>query len=477
MSGSGRPRARRADRRRSLPSVEKLATEAARLMPANGAAARTLLTELARSRLADRRAATTDKAGSAVSAKTTASTGAAGELHALAEEVAAAARRLLSGTIQPVINATGVILQTNLGRAPLSAAALDRVAAIARGYSTLEYDLERGARGERSGSLAGAFRALLGVPAVVVNNNAASLVLSLFALARGQEVVVSRGELIEIGGSFRLPEVMRISGARLVEVGTTNRTRLADYRDGITTRTAMLLKVHASNFQVVGFTEAVPASDVAGLAQERGLIALEDLGSGSLLPTEAAGLAHEPTVQDALGAGMDLVAFSGDKLLGGPQAGVVAGRSDLVARLGRSPLYRALRPDKLTLAAMEATLSDYLAGAADDLPLWRMLRQTAAGTRARATAWADQVDVGDVIPVESTVGGGSLPGQVISGFGLAVGSPGRRPSASTLAARLRRGTPPVVARVHEGRVLLDPRTVPTDQDADLVAALRAALRG
>ena len=449
---------RAADPRRSLPSVEALVEQAARLLAGNGAAPRDLLTSLARGRLEAARRAGGDEAG-----------------EKLAEAVAGDARRLLAGTITPVINATGVVLQTNLGRAPLSEAALERVVAVARGYASLEFDLERGRRGERAQSLAGAFEALLGVPAVVVNNNAASLVLSLFALAKGKEVIVSRGELIEIGGSFRLPDVMRISGARLVEVGTTNRTRIADYRDAITPRTAMLLKVHASNFRVVGFTETAPTAELAALAHDAGIVAMEDLGSGALLGTEAAGLPHEPTVQDALAAGMDLVAFSGDKLLGGPQAGVVAGRADLVRRLGRSPLYRALRPDKLTLAALEATLGAYLTGPAGDLPLARMLHQDAAATRARAAAWAEAAGAGEVVELESPVGGGSLPGQALSGFGLAVGETGGRPSAETIARRLRRGTPAVVARIHQGRVILDPRTVLPGQDGEVAAALRAAL--
>jgi L-seryl-tRNA(Ser) seleniumtransferase len=451
-----------ANPRRDLPSVDALAGAAAELLEGNGTAPRELLVSLARARLAQAREAPAGEAR-------------AQDAGNLALMVATDAGSLLGGAITPVINATGVLLQTNLGRAPLSEAALGRVAAVARGYVSLEYDVATGRRGERASSLAQAFAALLGVPAVVVNNNAASLVLALFALARGREVVVSRGELIEIGGSFRLPDVMRISGARLVEVGTTNRTRLSDYRDAITPRTAMLLKVHASNFQVVGFTESASAAEVAALAHESGLVAMEDLGSGALVDTAAMGLAHEPTVQESVAAGMDLVAFSGDKLLGGPQAGIVAGRPDLVRRLGRSPLYRALRPDKLVLAALEATVGAYLGGRADELPVWRMLRQNGAATRARAEAWAAAAGHGEVVALESPVGGGSLPGQAAAGFGLAIGTPERRPSAATLAARLRHGSPPVVARVHAGRVLLDPRTVLPGQDEAVVAALRAVL--
>ena len=238
----------------------------------------------------------------------------------------------------------------------------------------------------------------------------------------------------------------------------------------------MLLKVHTSNFQVLGFTEAVPMTELAELAHDTGLVAMEDLGSGSLLETEAAGLRHEPTVQAALGAGADLVAFSGDKLLGGPQAGIVAGRAELVRKLARSPLYRALRPDKLTLAALEATVGAYLRGTPDELPVWQMIRKDAAATRSQALKWADRLHTGEVVSLESTVGGGSLPGQTMAGFGLAVGTRGARPSAATIAARLRRGNPPVIARINDGRVLLDPRTVLRGQDTALVAAVEAALR-
>jgi L-seryl-tRNA(Ser) seleniumtransferase len=466
-----------ADVRRRLPAVEALvAAVESRLKDAPGGSPdRAVVTRMVRRRVEALR----ESVDGAVAGDPT-------DLQALAESLAAEAASLIGGTLRPVINASGVVLQTNLGRAPLSEGAGRRLQLVGMGYSNLEYDLAAGRRGERSRSLAGSFAALLGVPAIVVNNNAASLVLALSELARGREVVVSRGELIEIGGSFRLPDVMRITGARLVEVGTTNRTRLADYRDAITPRTAMLLKVHTSNFQVVGFVQSVPVSELAPLARERALVMMDDLGSGSLLPTETAGLAHEPTVQDALAAGADLVAFSGDKLLGGPQAGIVAGRPDLVSRLGKSVLYRALRPDKLTLVGLEATLGSYLRGAAaEELPLWRMLTESAESTRARAAAWARTVGkaVGDAVPqdvveVESAVGGGSLPGQTLKGYALAVGQAGRRPSAATLADRLRHGFPAVVGRVQGGRLLLDPRTVISPrEDDDLATALIAALRG
>jgi L-seryl-tRNA(Ser) seleniumtransferase len=465
-----------ADVRRRLPSVESLvAAVEGRLRDIPGESPdRAALTRIVRTRVEAMRQAALGAAGDSP------------DFDSMEQAVAAAAKSLVQGSLRPVINASGVLLQTNLGRAPLSDAAIGRIQLVGTGYSNLEYDLAGGRRGERAQSLAATFLALLGVPAVVVNNNAASLVLALSELARGRDVVVSRGELVEIGGSFRLPDVMRITGARLVEVGTTNRTRLADYREAITSRTAMLLKVHTSNFQVVGFVQSAPVAELSVLARESGLLLMEDLGSGSLLATEAAGLAHEPTVQDVLAAGADLVAFSGDKLLGGPQAGIVAGRAELVSRLGKSALYRAVRPDKLTLAGLEATLGSYLRGAAaDELPLWRMLGESAESTRARAVAWSKAIvdalgdSVGlDIVEVESAVGGGSLPGQTLSGYALAVGRSGRRPSAATLSERLRNGSPAVIGRVQGGRLILDPRTViAPGEDGELATALIAALRG
>ncbi|MGI8607714.1 MAG: L-seryl-tRNA(Sec) selenium transferase [Candidatus Dormibacteria bacterium] len=394
-----------------------------------------------------------------------------------ADRLARAAADLGDGRLRRVINASGVVLQTNLGRSPLSADAVDSVRALAGGYLDLEYDLVPGRRGERATRLGSALQALLGAPGMVVNNNAAALLLCLFALARGREVVVSRGELVEIGGSFRLPDVMRLSGARLVEVGTTNRTRIADYAQAITSKTAMLLKVHTSNFRVVGFTEAASSAELAIVARERGILLIEDLGSGALLDTGGGGLGHEPTVIEALAAGVDLVCFSADKLLGGPQAGIVAGREELVARLRSSPLYRALRPDKMTLAALQATLAAYLRGDAEStVPLWRMLRMTAAETHTRAESWAKALGdaATEVVAVESPVGGGSLPGQVLQGFALAV-RPSGAGSVSKLATRLRTGETAVVARVSDERVILDPRTVASTDDAALVAAVRAAL--
>jgi L-seryl-tRNA(Ser) seleniumtransferase len=409
------------------------------------------------------------------------------DVAAEADHLAHTAMELGDGRLRRVINASGVVLQTNLGRSPLSPSALDAVRDLAGGYADLEFDLTGGRRGERATRLAAALEAVLGAPGVVVNNNAAALLLCLFTLARGREVVVSRGELVEIGGSFRLPDVMKLSGARLVEVGTTNRTRAADYADAISPRTALLLKVHTSNFRVVGFTESASTAELSALAQERGVHLLEDIGSGALLDTAAGGLGHEPTVQEALAGGAHLVAFSGDKLLGGPQAGVVVGREDLVSRLGKSPLYRALRPDKMTLAALQATLAAYIRGDAEtELPLWRMVRMSAEETRSRAQAWADALPgVGaEVVDVESPVGGGSLPGQALKGFALALPGAAQRAtsrqatprrSSARLAELLRTGDPAVVPRVSDNHVLLDPRTVAPADDQALLAAVRAAL--
>src|SRR5438445_2372869 len=397
-----------ADPRRRLPSVEALVQEAERqwprLSPDKQAAPRRLLTSLARAQVADLRARKQTPQPS--------------ELKQLGREVVLDTLQLLQGTLRPLINATGVILQTNLGRGVLSEAAVERVLRVARGYLNLEYDVVEGKRGDRARSLRNVFMALVGSPALVVNNNAASLLLVLAALAKGKEVIVSRGELIEIGGSFRLPDVMRLSGAKLVEVGTTNRTRLEDYRKAITEKTAMVLKVHTSNYRVVGFAESVTIIELAALAQRKNLLAVEDLGSGSLLDTSKAGFSHEPTVQEALRDGADLVCFSGDKLLGGPPAGIIGSRTELIDRVGKHPMYRVVRPDKLTLAALEATLSTYLRGVAnEELPVWQMLMTGSRETKRRAQAWADAIndDRCEIVPVTSAAGGGSLPGETLPG--------------------------------------------------------------
>ncbi len=416
----------------------------------------------------------------------------AARLAHLDQEVAAETRELLGLSLRPVINATGVVLHTNLGRAPLSRGAAERVAAVATGYSNLEFDLGRGARGRRDVHAAKFLDRLLGAEAsLVVNNNAAAVLLVLNTLAAGPagggaggEVVVSRGELIEIGESFRIPDILVRSGARLVEVGTTNRTRLADYARAITRQTRLVLRVHPSNFRLVGFTERPALAELVQLARRKRLPLVEDLGSGLLVDLAPQGL-DEPLAAASLAAGVDLVTFSGDKLLGGPQAGILAGKKKLVEACRRNPLFRALRVDKMTYAALEATLASYLRGAADDVPAVRMIRLTAdeIGARAEALraelapALAGRADV-SVRAGESVAGGGSTPGAALP-TRLLVTAP-RAMSAAELAARLRRpdasGRPPVIARVEADRVLFDLRTVFPEQEAALAGALRAALR-
>jgi L-seryl-tRNA(Ser) seleniumtransferase len=374
-------------------------------------------------------------------------------------EVMAARRPALRRTL----NATGVLVHTNLGRAPLPEAALERIREVGRGYSNLEYDLTSGARGSRQDHIAALLRRLTGAEAaLVVNNNAAAVLLALAALAEGREVVVSRGELIEIGDGFRIPEVLERSGARLLEVGTTNRTRATDYERAIGPETALLLRVHQSNFRLVGFTELPAVAELAAVAMRHALPLVEDLGSGVLLD-----VTDEPSVRASLEAGADLVCFSGDKLLGGPQAGIVVGRAELVERLRRHPLQRAVRADKLTLAALEGTLGLYRdpERALREVPVLRMLLEPADAVRARAERLAGLVD-GAVEETVARVGGGALPLAELPSFACAV--------EEELAARLRQSEPPVVGIVRDGRLLLDCRTL-TDAEVDEVAeAVRAA---
>lgn len=397
-----------------------------------------------------------------------------------ARTVAAASRGSVPA-LTPVINATGVIINTNLGRAPLSDAAVAAMEAVARGYSNLEYDLASGERGSRQTHVRQLLREVIGAEdALVVNNNAGAVLVVLSGLAAGREVVVSRGELVEIGGGFRVPDVMRQGGARLIEVGTTNRTRVADYAAAIGPETAALLAVHPSNFRVIGFTEAPSRKELADLAHAHGLPLVDDVGSGCLLPTERWGLAHEPTPMESLAAGADVVCFSADKLLGGPQAGIIAGRGEIIARLAAHPLMRALRIDKLTLAALEATLRQYRDGTAErDVPVWRMIATPVEVLRTRADDWARRLrgTAARVTTVagESTIGGGSLPGETLATVLCAIEIQAGEAEIGTLAARLRHGSPAVVGRVARGQLLLDPRTVAPEHDEDLVRAVRAAL--
>ena len=384
-----------------------------------------------------------------------------GDLAAALEAELAAVRR---PALRRVLNATGVIVHTNLGRAPLPATALERVADAARGYSNLEYDLAAGERGSRQDHVAGLLGRLTGAEsAIVVNNNAGAMLLALAALAEGREVLVSRGELIEIGDGFRIPDVLARSGARLVEVGTTNRTRASDYEQAMRPETALILRVHQSNFRVVGFTELPSLADLAEVARRHQLPLIDDLGSGALVD-----LADEPTVRASLAAGADLVCISGDKLLGGPQAGIVVGRAELVEKLRRHPLHRALRIDKLGLAALEGTLQLYLdpARALREVPVLRMLREDAALVRARAERLAEATN-GEVEETVARVGGGALPLAELPSFACAV--------EESLAAALRAHEPPVVGIVRDGRLLLDCRTL-DDDEAGLVAAAVAACR-
>ncbi|TME85293.1 MAG: L-seryl-tRNA(Sec) selenium transferase [Chloroflexi bacterium] len=380
--------------------------------------------------------------------------------------------------LRPVVNATGVILHTNLGRAPLAPAAAEAAAAIAGRYSTLEFDPQTGRRGRRHDLAADLLRHLSGAEgAAVVNNCAAAVLLMLTALAKGKEVIVARGELVEIGGGFRMPDVMRLSGARMVEVGTTNRTRAEDYAAAITPRTAVIMKVHASNFQVIGFTETVELKDLATIARQHQLLLLHDLGSGALLETAAYGLAEEPRIQDSLLSGADLVACSADKLLGGPQAGLLLGSAALVDRVMKHPLARAVRVDKMTLAALIATLDLYLTQSIAGLPIWEMLGASAESIAARARAWLSRLTergaLAEIVAAESTVGGGSLPGERLPTTALAI-TPRRR-GAADLLRRLREHEPPVIGRIVEERVLLDPRTVLPGEDDVIVEAVIAAL--
>jgi L-seryl-tRNA(Ser) seleniumtransferase len=369
-----------------------------------------------------------------------------------------------SPRLRRVLNATGVIVHTNLGRAPLAHAALERVDEVARGYSNLEYDLTSGTRGSRQDHAADILRRLTGAEAaLVVNNNAAAVMLALAALAEGRDVLVSRGELIEIGDGFRIPDVLARSGARLREVGTTNRTRAADYENAITADTAVLLRVHQSNFRVVGFTEQPTVEQLAAVAKRHELPLVDDLGSGVLVE-----LSDEPSAKESLAAGADLVTFSGDKLLGGPQAGIIVGRADLVEGLRKHPLQRALRADKLTLAALEGTLALYLdpARAAREIPVLRMLKEDAGAVRVRAERLASLVG-GAVEETVARVGGGALPLAEIPSFACAV--------EEELATPLRSAEPPVIGIVRDGKLLLDCRTL-SDEDVDEAAHAVAAAR-
>ena len=397
-------------------------------------------------------------------------------------EVARIANELARPALRRVINATGVVLHTNLGRAPLAAAARAAIDEVARGYSNLEYDLAKGERGSRHDHLRELLRELTGAEdALVVNNNAAATVLGLAALATDREIIVSRGELIEIGGSFRLPEILKLSRGVLVEVGTTNKTHRRDYEGAIGPATGLLLKVHRSNFAIVGFTSEVSAEELVELGKAKRVATMIDLGSGAFVDRatqRAWGLPDEPTVAETVATGADLVTFSGDKLLGGPQAGIVVGKHAAVETARKHPLMRALRPDKLTLAALAATFSLYRTHALAEIPTTRMLGATSDALRARAEALATAIGsvaglAIAVSPCTSAVGGGAMPTAQLASFAVTIA--GR--SADDLDRELRRAPVPVVARIEDGRLWLDVRTISADEHADVVAAVRGLARG
>jgi L-seryl-tRNA(Ser) seleniumtransferase len=440
---------------RDLPSVEKLLAQSEALIARYG---RPLTTEALREAV-ERTRAEVRTNGTPVATPET--------LIAQADDALAA---LTAPSLRPVINASGVILHTNLGRAPLSRAAVAAMQAAAQSYSTLEYDVAKGERGSRTIHAERLLTRLTGAEAaLVVNNCASALLLILSALAKGKGVLVSRGQLVEIGGGFRVPDVMKQSGCRLVEVGTTNRTHLRDFNEAVDAKTALVLRAHHSNFKIIGFTTEPSLNELCSL----GVPVVDDLGSGALLDTAQFGLTHEPMPQESVAAGVAVAAFSGDKLLGGPQAGILVGKAEFLARIKRHPLARAIRADKITLAALETTLLHYLKDeAAREIPVWRMIAMPLSEIERRANEWRDALGSGAVVAGESTVGGGSLPGETLPTrlLALTVKSP------NAFAAKLRALPTPLIARVADGQVLLDPRTVALEDEAALLEGLRNVTR-
>ena len=392
--------------------------------------------------------------------------------------ISARAESLTEDWPRHVINATGVVLHTNLGRSPLSDEAIRAMQRAAQGYSDLELDLPTGRRGSRQAHISSLVARVTGAEAaLVVNNNASAVMLGLAAIATGKEVVVSRGEAVEIGGGFRIPDVLAQSGATLVEVGTTNRTYGRDYEAAITENTGALLAVHASNFRVMGFTHAPGIAELVEIGERHGVAVLHDLGSGCLLDSARFGMMHEPMPQESVKAGVGLSFFSGDKLLGGPQAGIIAGKRELVDTVSRHPLARAMRIDKLSMAALAATLEHYIRGEAlDKIPIWRMIAMTTDDVRARVEMWADELGAGaSLTQTQSTIGGGSLPGETLPTWALAIDCDGMDGGAETVAKRLRDADTPVLGRIEDERVLLDARTVLPHEDAPLLNAVKHAL--
>ena len=444
---------------RNLPSVEGLLQNAAGLISAYG---RPLTLDALRGTLEDVR----------VRFKTD-----PGHVLPTDDEILARAESRLSAwtqpTLIPVINASGVILHTNLGRAPLSKATIAAMQVVAQGYSNLEYDLGKGKRGSRLIHAESVLQKLTGAEAaVVVNNNASAVLLTLAALSNRKRAIIARSQLVEIGGGFRVPDVMKQSGAKLVEVGATNRVHLRDYEEAVSESTGVVMRAHRSNFKIVGFTEEPELKDIVDVAHKAGVPVIDDLGSGSFLDTAKYGLAHEPTVQESLDAGVDVVCFSGDKLLGGPQAGIIVGRKDLIAKIKKHPLARAVRADKVALAGVTATLLHYLKDEAErQIPIWGMISMEREQIKVRAEAWRDALGQGEVVESESTVGGGSLPGESMPTWVLALDVK----SPDKFMAKLRASNPPVIARTENDRILLDPRTVLPEQDKALLSALKSQL--
>ncbi|HCF84300.1 MAG TPA: L-seryl-tRNA(Sec) selenium transferase [Ktedonobacter sp.] len=397
------------------------------------------------------------------------------------EQLLVAAEQILQQVMRPhlqsVINATGVIINTNLGRSPLSREALMAVQEVAGGYSNLEYDVETGRRGSRHTHVAALLCELTGAEAALVtNNNAAAVLLALSTLAMGREVIISRGQLVEIGGGFRVPDIMRQSGCQLVEVGTTNRTRIGDYEAALSERTALLLTVHPSNFLISGFTESTSTAALAELAHRHNLPVMDDLGSGCLLDSSQYGLTHEPMPQESLAAGADVVCFSGDKLLGGPQVGILLGKAEILARIAKHPLMRAMRIDKMTLAALEATLRHYQRDeATSHIPIWRMIAARPESVAARASRWAAKLRAQGIAARtqrgESTVGGGSLPGEMLPTTLLAIDAALVSQSLDEIAKQLRLRSIPIITRILRDTLLLDPRTVLEEQDKEVILGL------
>jgi len=448
---------------RHLPSVDRLLSED-RIKQLEESYPRVLLVELVRQQLEKERLSIS-------------SGNPCPPIDELIESVCAQAYALSHSSLRPVINATGVILHTNLGRAPLSQEAIAAMNLAARDYCNLEFDLDSGLRGSRHAHIEQILCQLTGAEAaLVVNNNASAVLLALTALAKKKEVIVSRGQAVEIGGGFRIPEVMRQSGAKLVEVGTTNCTYAEDYEQVISQRTAALLRVHSSNFRVMGFTHSVTLEEMVALGSRYQLLVFDDLGSGCLLDTTKFGLDPEPVVQESIARGVDLAFFSGDKLLGGPQAGIIVGKKPLVDKLKKHALARAVRIDKIRLAGLVATLIHYLKDeAVTKIPVWRMISAPLGEIERRAEAWAQAPDgLAQVVEGESMIGGGSLPGGTLPTKLVALGGEGKRENlAQTLAQRLRSHDPPIVGRISENLLLLDPRSVLPEEDQAVLQALRS----